>query len=273
MDDQDLRAIQLRELDILRDFHRVCQALGLTYYLTAGTLLGAVRHQGFIPWDDDIDVAMPRADYERFIREGQALLDAGLFVQSWRTEPNFPYEFAKIRQRGTRTDEPILRAIAMDQGIFIDIFPLDPCPDRDGPAGLFFKLVELLNCCVLARVSREFVCGYTKPGAKLLWRLLRHLPNRWLFALRDGVRKAAGWRASGRRLCTVSGHHGYPRETYDAAWFGTRTTLPFEGDRFPAPGGWHELLQHMYGDYLTPPPESDRQGHFVVPQKERNDTP
>ena len=269
---RDLRTIQLRELEILLEFQRVCRLLGLRYYLTAGTLLGAVRHQGFIPWDDDIDVAMPRADYDRLYREGPALLGPEYVFQDHRTEPNFPYYFAKIRLRGTYAEEPILRAIPMEQGIYIDIFPLDPCPCSPRRAVAFFKGVELLDCCVLARVSSEFVCGYTKRGARLAWKLLRRLPNRGLFALREGLRKLANRVSDGRRLCTVGGHHGYPRETYDAAWFRETAVLPFEGHDFPVPGGWDRLLTNMYGDYLTPPPEADRQGH-LAPTKERNDNP
>lgn len=261
---QALRKIQLQEVDILINFHRLCRQLGLTYYLTAGTLLGAVRHGGFIPWDDDIDVTMPRADYDRLIREGPALLDEAFLLQDCHTERNFPYYYAKIRRRGTYVEERILRAIAMEQGIYIDIFPLDKCPDRGKPAKLFFKTVELLDCCVLSKVSTEFVCGYTKKSARFSWRLLRHLPNPWLFVLRDGLRKGMGWFASGKRLCTVDGAHGYPRETYDAAWFEKTIELPFEGHSFPAPVGWHELLTNMYGDYMTPPPKEERQAHFEL---------
>ena len=266
-----LRTIQLQELEILLEFQRVCGLLGLRYYLTAGTLLGAVRHRGFIPWDDDVDVAMPRADYDRLFREGPALLGAEYVLQDYRTEPNFPYYFAKLRRRGTYAEEPVLRAIEMDQGIYIDLFPLDLCPDREKPAAAFFKGVELLDCCVLARVSREFVCGYEKRAARLLWKLGQRLPNRALFALREGLRHLAGRFSSGGRLCTVGGHHGYPRETYEAAWFQDTTTLAFEGRDFPAPGAWDKLLTNMYGDYLTLPEEADRQGHLA--DKERNDNP
>lgn len=257
----ELRALQLAELEILLEFQRVCTELGLKYYLTAGTLLGAVRHKGFIPWDDDIDVVMPREDYDRLVREGTTRFNPQYVYQEYRTEPNFPYYFAKLRKRGTRAEEPILRAIQMEQGYYIDIFPLDRCPDGDKRAALLFKGIELLDCAVLARVSSEFVCGYQKPYMRLLWGTLRHLPNRWLFALREGVRKLLGM--GGSRLCTVGGHHGYPRETYRPEWFAQTVELKFEGRRFPAPGGWEKLLENMYGDYMTPLPEEDRQGHFT----------
>lgn len=261
MSTEAIRHCQDMSFEVLLEFDRVCRELGLRYYLTAGTLLGAVRHKGFIPWDDDIDVAMPREDYDKLARLAPGAVSPEYVYQEYRTEPNFPYYFAKLRKRGTRVEEPILRAIEMEQGYYIDIFPLDRCPNGDGPATLLFKGVELLDCAVLARVSSEFVCGYQKLYMRFLWNVLRRLPNGWLFALREGLRKLLG--GSGQRLCTVGGHHGYPRETYRAEWFEESVELEFEGHRFPAPAGWDALLKNMYGDYMTPPPPEERQGHFA----------
>lgn len=259
MAEQDLRALQLAELELLLEFQRLCKALGLRFYLTAGTLLGAVRHKGFIPWDDDIDVVMPRRDYDKLARLAPKAVSPECVYQEYRTEPNFPYYFAKLRKRGTRVEEPILRAIDMEQGIYIDVLPLDRCP---GPrrATVLFKGVELLDCAVLARVSSEFVCGYQKPYMRFLWNALRRLPNGALFTLREGLRKLLG--LGGKRLCTVGGHHGYPRESYLPEWFDQTAELEFEGHSFPAPAGWDALLTNMYGDYMALPPETEWGGHF-----------
>lgn len=260
MAQQDLRALQLAELELLLEFQRLCQDLGLRFYLTAGTLLGAARHKGFIPWDDDIDVVMPRRDYDKLAHLASKAVSPEYVYQDYRTEPNFPYYFAKLRKRGTKVEEPILRAIDMDQGVYIDVFPLDRCPDSPRRATLLFKAVELLDCAVLARVSTEFVCGYQKPYMRFLWSVLRRLPNGALFALREGFRKLMG--LGGQALCTVGGHHGYPRETYRPEWFGETVELEFEGHPFPAPAGWDALLKNMYGNYMTLPPETERGGHF-----------
>lgn len=258
--ESELRALQLTEMELLLELRRVCEKLGLRYYLTAGTLLGAARHKGFIPWDDDIDVAMPREDYDKLVRLGPEHFAHEYVYQEYRTEPNFPYYFAKLRKRGTRVEEPILRAIGMEQGIYIDIFPLDRCPDSDRRATLLFKGIELLDCAVLARVSPEFVCGYQKPYMRFLWNIFRCLPNGWIFALRERVRKLLGH--GGNRLCTMGGCHGYPRETYQREWFAEKTELTFEGESFPAPAGWDKLLKNMYGDYTRLPPPEERKRHF-----------
>lgn len=260
----ELRAIQMEELEILLELKRICQENGINYFLTGGTLLGAVRHNGFIPWDDDIDVAMPRKDFDRFACVCPDALSSAYFYQSAQTEENYPHYYAKIRKCGTYAGEPVTRCIQMEQGIFIDIFPLDICPDWDSFAKLFFKGMQLLTCAVLARSSSEFICGYKKRYMRLLWNLLRRLPNKWLFVLRDWLRKIFGLAASGRLICNVSGRYGFPQEVCKTEWFAQKEELQFEKHRFFAPIGWHELLTTVYGDYMTPLDEADRQGHFVL---------
>ena len=254
---------QLESFAILLEFQQICEALGLRFYLTAGTLLGAVRHKGFIPWDDDIDVVMPREDYEKLARLAHRLLSKSYLYQSGETDPHYPFYFAKIRRLGTHVAEPVLRGVPMEQGFYIDIFPLDPCPEADRFAAFFFKGMELLTCALFSRISTHFVCGYQKKYMRLLWEILRKLPNQLLLSIREGLRKAAGRAASGKRLCTVGGAHGYPRETFQAEWFEESVQLEFEGYSFPAPAGWDALLRNMYGDYMILPPEEERQGHFI----------
>ena len=266
-----LRYYQQVELEILKEFRRVCEELGLRYYLTAGTLLGAIRHRGVIPWDDDIDVAMPREDYDRFAREGAAKLAKTYCYQSYITEPNFPYYFAKVRKRGTVFLEPVLQDIQMKQGIYIDIFPLDQCPDNEQAAKIFFKIVSFLNSVILGKVATTFQCGYQKWYAIKAWRILQQLSKKETFALREFVRKLAERYSSGERLCTVGGHHGFPRETYQADWFSGSALVEFEGEYFPAPKDWDKLLRNMYGDYMVLPDEADRQGHFLTDNGEKKE--
>ncbi|MBE6991455.1 MAG: LicD family protein [Ruminococcaceae bacterium] len=256
-----LRQLQLTELEILRFFDNLCRENGLKYYIVAGTLLGAVRHGGFIPWDDDIDVAMPRADFERL----KALMAVSqhdcYFYQCHDTEPNYVFGFSKIRLKGTAVCESYLENVDMEKGIYIDIFPLDPCPD--GTAGkLMFKAVEVISCALMTRSGMDFCCGYTKKYMRALYRLLSLLPISALIKLRNAVVSVFGKLADGKLYCTVHGCHGFPNETYRKQWLGDGCELSFENMTVFAPADPHAALTNMYGDYLMPP--EDKSGHFEI---------
>lgn len=258
----ELRELQLSELGILFEFKKLCEQQGLTYYLTAGTLLGAVRHGGFIPWDDDIDIAMPRRDYDRLSELCREKLGREFFFQDSFTDNNFPYYFSKIRRNGTEVYEEHLKNVKIHKGQYVDIFPLDICPRNDALARLYFKLVTMVICAYMAKVNPDFVCGYRNPLARLMLKLLMRLPT-------DKIRSLRGWTVNiparfgcKGRLCTVGGTHGYPAETYEAEWFSGTEQMTFENISFNVPSGWDRILHHMYGDYMIPAEEKDRRGHF-----------
>jgi len=263
-----LLKLQQTELEILKFFDELCSQHGLTYFITAGTLLGAVRHLGFIPWDDDIDVVMPRKDFDRLAEICREYLPAEYFYQSRKTDADYPFFFAKIRKNGTRVTEPTLNKVTMHTGIYIDIFPLDACPHSDWGGQTYFKWTEQLQCAIMAKVNPDFSCGYTKGYMRLIHALLRRLPRRLLDFLWYMTRKTILLLCGGKRLSTACASHGYPRETYMASWFAKAVTLQFNDSSFPAPIGWDQLLQNMYGDYMTPPEENDRAGHFINQNEE-----
>ena len=126
--EEEKRFLQTEELSVLNEIKRVCDRNGIKYYITAGTLLGAVRHGGFIPWDDDVDIVMKREDYERFGRICRAELRPGFFYQSEQTERDYPFGFAKVRKDNTSVREKILDGLEIHKGCYVDIFPLDACP-------------------------------------------------------------------------------------------------------------------------------------------------
>lgn len=258
----ELRRLQLSEFEILLEFKKICEKHGLRYYLTAGTLLGAVRHGGFIPWDDDVDVAMPRSDYDRLAEVCKTELPANLFFQSSETDRNFPFFFSKLRRHGTEVFEPHLEKIEMHKGQYIDIFPLDRCPRKDWAGRLFFKTVEVLTCAYVSKVDENFTCGYKKWYMIAAFRLASLLSLEKVRTLRRTVAKLP--RGGSGRLCTVGGAHGYPAETYDTLWFEKTEYKQFESVPFPVPSGWDSLLTNMYGDYMLPPKQANRAGHFLT---------
>ena len=113
-------------LEILQEVHKICVANDITYWIEAGTLLGAKRHKGFIPWDDDIDIAMPRKDYNKFLKIAQEKLPQDMFLQNKETEPDYYLPFSKIRKNNTLLIETGETGEEnYHHGIFIDIFPFD----------------------------------------------------------------------------------------------------------------------------------------------------
>ncbi len=252
-----LRQVQLEALIALEELDRVCRKLQIPYYLTAGTLLGAVRHRGFIPWDDDIDVVMRRADYKRFCKECACHLAEGFSFQDGRTDPVYPLGFAKVRKQGLPVKERILGESDRNMGAFVDIFPLDPCPRREALARIFFFGNNLANYGLIKRCNPDFQIPPMRRISVFVCRLLSLLPNRLLRGIRELFRKFAGLCSDGTLLCTVSGRHGYPKEVYPAAWFQEAVELEFEGKQFPAPAQWDALLKRLYGDYMTPVQDTD----------------
>ncbi len=248
--DPALRGVQLEELKILLEFRRLCQENGLRYYLTGGTLLGAVRHKGFIPWDDDADVVMPREDYERFAALCPAQIGPGFLYRNTANDPGYTHFFAKMGS----TAQGMERA-------FVDIFPLDRCPDNKILAILQFKGVRLASTALMARTLDGFVCGYTRWYMRALLQVMKLFPNRFLIKLRAGICRFFGRFASGRKVCNVDGRYSWPGEVRDVSWYDRPESLCFEGEQFSVPCGWDALLTNMFGDYMTPPAEKDRLGH------------
>lgn len=141
----NIRDLQLAELEILKEFIRVCKELNLKYFLDSGTLLGCVRHGGFIPWDDDIDVSMPREDYEILLEKGQDILNKKYFLQTYKTEFEYTNTFAKIRNSETTFIESTVQNLNINHGVYIDIFPFDGYNSKDKIHNIRFKVISILH--------------------------------------------------------------------------------------------------------------------------------
>lgn len=247
MTNYDIRTLQLRLLDILKAFHTVCNTHGLKYAICAGTMLGAVRHKGFIPWDDDLDVAMPRPDYNRFIQNAAEWLPAPLELVSAETDNTYPIPFAKIQDSSTTLIErPHLYYLG---GCYIDIFPIDAWPantvKRRWQAAKYFALKQLLYL-----VHRD---PY-KHG---------HGPDSWLPLI---TRRIYTMPELQSRIREVLCSYRIDREPLASCYAdGLKNALPkeiscsfapieFEGVEVMGIKHAHQYLSKMYGDYMTIPP-------------------
>ena len=252
------------ELQMLQAFVSVCDQLHLKYYLVEGTLLGAIRHQGFIPWDDDIDVGMPRADYERFLREAQALLPDHYFVQSMYSEPEYHANFAKIRDCQTTFVESSVKKRSINHGVYIDIFPLDYAPESK----LARRCIKYANIICALRIAQVFTLP-PRQSSKLK-HILRGrgemFSNLCFPKLQQAVKaqKRLFTACKQSTLVTNYGSAWGEREVVPSAWYGDGCYLTFEGLTVRVPSEYDKLLTQIYGDYMTPPPPEQQVGHHYA---------
>ena len=249
-----LRKLQLTELEILDEFVRVCDSHGLRYYLIGGTLLGVVRHQGFIPWDDDIDVCMPRADYDRLAEIWGREASSRFFYQSPDTDPHYFLTYAKIRLNGTEVYEERFEKAKFHKGIFMDIFPLDPCPAPGLVGHLLFNVLAVMN--YRGQIdSGESYRPYRELSGKIGYAVLRLYSPKRLWALRQRLLRLSRALSGGDCFASYSGAYGFKKEVYSTAWFENGKSGSFEGRSLKIPCETEKVLQQVYGpDYLTPIP-------------------
>lgn len=254
-----LHSVQRQISNLIAD---ICDRHDIRYFLIAGTLLGAVRHGDFIPWDDDLDIGMVRSDYDRFLAVAQSELGNDYFLQTYFTDKNMPFSFAKIRANGTVLKESTSAQSEWHQGIYVDVFPFDPVPKsiwRKCLQKVSYRVVFLLLLaqCGFMPTSRNFYVikkvvysGLFRPISKLLGR------DR-LVRAQEYVSRFSDECASGK-LVALGGSYGYERETVDSAWFQETVKLRFGESEMRCPAGWSDYLKNLYGDYMRLPPHHQR---------------
>lgn len=257
-----LKAVQF---EMLKKFVEICEREGLTYWLIAGTAIGAVRHKGFIPWDDDIDVGMPRADYDRFMEIGQELLPDYYFLQNYKTDPNYPINFAKIRDSRTTYIESSVSHIKMNHGIWMDIFPMDGYPDP----GIRRRIFRFLNNLSFARIYLAFDKNIKKDLRHRILKAICHVTILVYPTLRSAIeRREKRFKKYDYNTCKYiinnSGAWGEKREVMDGDTMGEGVYGEFEGLKAKLPSNYDKYLTTMYGDYMTPPPVEKQIGHHYA---------
>lgn len=267
MDAEETRArLHALELKIALEIKRVCEKNGLRHFLLYGSLLGAVRHGGFIPWDDDMDIGMPRTDYDAFRAACGRDLGEEFLLQTWDTDPDYPFPAGKVRLKGTRAPEKFsLGNHGKDgsDGIYVDIFPFDAVPD-----GKWAAAVQAFRYFLYKRLL-WIKKGYGKSIRDESWRqrlkydVFRLLAACIPYALAKRLCDRALRRFNGRktRLMATNGPYSFPKESIERAWVEDLAPVGFEGEVFMSFRNRDAYLRHMYGDYMALPPESERGGH------------
>ncbi len=259
----ELKDIWAVELDLLRVFLQYCERHGLRCWVEGGTLLGAVRHKGFIPWDDDVDLAMPREDYDRMCRIGNEGLEEPYFLQTAYSDTDYHRGHAQFRRSDTAAIRPSDCYQPFNQGIFIDIFPLDAAPDDRALVHEHRK-----RCLKILKLLKAKNTHCITSGRLTL--VFRKLKARWMV-------KKMGWttiyekaeeemRALARMPHTKVGELTSLGEDklWDKSIFEETVMLPFENLMVPAPKGWDAFLRVSFGDdYMTPIQAPSMHGEVV----------
>lgn len=251
------------EFEILQTIHSFCVQNDLRYYLCGGTLLGAVRHGGFIPWDDDIDICMPREDYEKFISSFTHV--PGYTMLSFPQSEGYFLPFIKVCDNRTLLKETIVKDIP-NCGVFVDIFPLDGLSDDLDNATKILQKSNFLMKLNTEYVLREKTIGSIKHLIKRLVCMI--LPQKKVLSYLISCSKKYSFDTS-VFVGVAFGFYG-EREIMPKEIFSERVEIAFENSLFFAPLKYEQYLTTLYGDFMQPPPVEKRVTHhsFVAFWKE-----
>ena len=258
--------LQKKELELFKAFVGVCEKHHLQYFLVGGSALGAIRHKGFIPWDDDIDVGMPRKDYDEFIKLQQEFADTPYFIQTFKSDPCYIYNYGKLRDSSTTFIENTFKNHRINHGVWIDIFPIDGFSKEIKPREHFKKKINHIWWQVYLsylpalrrKVKKEtwfkdillnivaglfYVFDIAHYRNKYVERLARKIP------LEESV--------------MAGNYFGFnmKREAMDSNLFKEFIKVPFEDTEAYVLKDYDTYLRNLYGEYMTPPPAEKQVGH------------
>lgn len=243
----EMKKVWKVQMDLLKKLLAVCEKYDLDIWADGGTLLGAVRERGYIPWDDDIDMAMLREDFDVLVRVAPKEFSHPFFFQYGYTEKYYPLAHAKIRMDHTAAIEPKVRFRHIHQGIFIDIFPYDAVPDQRDELDTLIRKRKDLYYAIHSCTSR---ISLRHPG-----RSLRIIYNRLhfkeLYARFESIFRENRI-ADYQYISCLSFIADDRRFFRKKEWYSQTLYVPFEDMVIPIPVGFHEILTKQYGDYMVP---------------------
>lgn len=274
LSDEERRSLKLTLLDMVKDIDTVCRKYDLKMFLAGGSLLGAIRYGGFIPWDDDVDFGMIRKDYKKLID----IFDDELGEKYYLRCPNSPYpngnRFMQIFKKGTILETAEGNTPLQPNCVLLDIFPYDMVPDNK-----VHQLIKGIWCNILMLIASS-VTGYRYPNAEYQKMMRKSLKGRVLFSAEEIIGFLFSWKSPANWFNTVdraiqygkkthyitsaTGRRHYFGETFLVDVFLPLQEIYFENLTLYAPANPDAYLRHNYGDdYMTPPPQGKRESHFV----------
>ncbi|GHV69806.1 LPS cholinephosphotransferase [Spirochaetia bacterium] len=242
------------QIEILDEFVKICKKHNLIHFLVGGTLLGAARHKGFIPWDDDIDVGMPREDFEKFIKICENELDAGYYIQAYNITDAYWRAYLIMYKKNTVLFNEDEFSFIEDDGIFIDIFPYDTTINFYPLQRMQYFLMKKTQNIIQMKIRIQ-------KGEKknILKRLLARLFSYKVLQMQQQKIIKLGNHFHSDHIISWAGEYGISRETHRKNVLFPTVEIIFEGKYYKAPREWNTFLSHVYGkDYMETPPIEKR---------------
>lgn len=263
LNNEETKILHKIQLDILKEFIYICDNLKLKYYVIGGTALGTIRHEGFIPWDDDIDIGMPRNDYELFLKKAPLIISKKYFIQTHISDPLYPHNFAKIRDENTTFIEKSVKHLDISHGVYIDIFPLDGVRTSKW---IKYKF-NIKNKVYSKKISEMFDLSIYGKKLTIKGRLFKVITNILLsrYSYQEVIIKKENLLKKYKyedneivaNFCGAWGE----KEIVPKSYFGDGTNKLFENISVIVPEKYDEYLTRLYGDYMKLPPIEQRVTH------------
>ncbi len=260
LSNEQLKELQKVELELLQELHRICKKCDIKYTIIAGTLLGAVRHNGFIPWDDDADVAMLRSEYLKFVEACKTELNhEKYYFQDHNNTPGYRWGYAKLRKKNTVFLRHNQEHMPYDQGVFIDIFPLDYVSNIR-----IIRMIKNFECFIIRKILWSEVGKYAdkSPVKRKVYSCINRISVDKVYNYYDKRLLSTNKRKTRwvRTLLFPTANNAYG---YCVKWYEDTQPILFEKIEFSGMKHYDEYLTFKFGDYMKLPPESARKVHPV----------